>query len=153
MSILSLRTYESLTSRIYIFPAVRIIIHVWYFWVQFFLYSLYPFIDSHPSIVLFIHPANPPTHPPTHPPTYTSIVGVEKLYIFRILNFWWSHLIQLKIFFLLNVVIQLHVLAFGFSGSWDTRSSFTFMGMGDYVLYKNTERNFEVTCFVLLVAV
>ena len=113
------------------------------------LYSLYPFIDSHLSIVLFIHPANPPTHPPTH----TSIVGVEKLYIFCILNFWWYHLIQLKIFFLLNVVIPLHVLAFDFSGSWDTRSSFTFMGIGDYVLYKNTERNFEVTCFVLLVAV
>ena len=113
------------------------------------LYSLYPFIDSHLSIVLFIHPANPPTHPLTH----TSIVGVEKLYIFCILNFWWYHLIQLKIFFLLNVVIPLHVLAFDFSGSWDTRSSFTFMGIGDYVLYKNTERNFEVTCFVLLVAV
>ena len=27
------------------------------------------------------------------------------------------------------------------------------MGHGDFVLYKNTERNFEVTCFVLLVAV
>ena len=30
------------------------------------LYSLYPFIDSHLSIVLFIHPANLPTHPHIH---------------------------------------------------------------------------------------
>ena len=45
----------------------------------------------------------------------------------------------------------MHVLAFAFSGSLDSRPSFIFMGHGDFVLYKNTERNFEVTCFVLFV--
>lgn len=49
--------------------------------------------------------------------------------------------------FLLNVVMVIHVLAFVFSDHWvNRRSQFTFMGHGDFLLYKNTERNFEVKC-------
>ena len=48
--------------------------------------------------------------------------------------------------FLLNVVIVIHVLAFVFSDQRFWRSQFPFMGHGDFLLYKNTERNFEVTC-------
>ena len=48
--------------------------------------------------------------------------------------------------FLLNVVIVTYVLAFVFSDHWVYRGFFTFMGHGDFLLYKNTERNFEVKC-------
>ena len=49
--------------------------------------------------------------------------------------------------FLLNVFVVIQVISFVFSGRWDfSRSAFTFMGHGDFLLYKNTERNFEVTC-------
>ena len=88
------------------------------------------------------YPSIQPAHPATHP----SQASTNYKYILHFELFMVS-LYSAKKGFLLNVVMVIHVLAFVFSDHWvNRRSQFTFMGHGDFLLYKNTERNFEVKC-------
>lgn len=57
------------------------------------------------------------------------------------LSFWKIEILR---FCFIYILVQNTVFLVRFRDIWGSRSYYSFMGHGDFVLYNNTERNFEV---------